>query len=250
MSQTNPVLNLILTHQSASQVAKMVDYWKECVDSQSILIAHGGERNEFEKIEHAQKFFVEEPRLRTSDHQREMQSYTPLFHSAAKFLHEQGGRFQFVHFAEYDHIPLVTDLNQRQQARLEAEQADVLGFHVERIDGTSSSHFLYHAGNQAFAPFWRKISCRSESGVVLTMFGTGSFWTARAFSAVASLKEGFPVYMEIYLPTLAHHLGFRVRDFSDQNRFVRARRGEIDSVDQARKEGAWTLHPIKDRWSK
>ena len=250
MSQTNSVLNLILTHQSAPAIARMLEHWNKCVRSENILIAYGGPRSEFEKIEYPQKFFVDEPRLRTRDHQRELQSYTGLFHGAAEFLREQGGTFRYVHFAEYDHVPLVNDLNERQQKRLEAEAADVLGFHLHRIDGTSSAHFFYHVGNAEFAPFWEKISRRSESGVILSMFGTGSFWTEEAFSAVASLQETFPIYTEIYLPTLAHHLGFRLRDFADQNRFVRASPSEISSIEQALKEGAWTLHPLKDRWSK
>ncbi len=52
------------------------------------------------------------------------------------------------------------------------------------------------------------------------MFGSGSFWTREAFCAVCAVEEPFPIYMELYLPTLAHHLGFRVRDFGEQDRFV------------------------------
>ena len=245
MSQTNSVLNLVLSHQSPTAIARMLTHWNKCVDSESILIAYGGPKSEFEKIQHSQKFFVEDPRLRTSDHQRELQSYTRLFHAAADFLRKQDGRFQFVHFAEYDHLPIVQDLNERQIEQLKRECADVIGFHLHRVDGTSSPHFLYHASNDEFTRFWKKVSCRSEPGVILSMFGTGSFWTLEAFSAVASLKESLPVYMEIYLPTLAHHMGFRVREFTDQNRFVRALSSAISSIDQARKEGAWTLHPVK-----
>jgi hypothetical protein len=80
------------------------------------------------------------------------------------------------------------------------------------------------------------------------MFGTGSFWTREAFCAVAATEEPFPIYLELYLPTLAHHLGFRVRDFTEQNRFVRITKDETESIEQARAEGAWTLHPVKRLW--
>jgi hypothetical protein len=53
------------------------------------------------------------------------------------------------------------------------------------------------------------------------MFGSGSFWKQDAFEAVAEVEETFPIYLEIYLPTLAHHLGFRLRDLSDPIDFVR-----------------------------
>jgi catechol 2,3-dioxygenase-like lactoylglutathione lyase family enzyme len=246
----NSVLNLILSHQPAPAVSKMLTHWKQCVANQSILVAYGGPRSEFEAIEHQPKFFVDDPRIRTRDHQREFQSYTQLLHTAAEFLNTNGGKFQFVHFAEYDHVPLVTNLNERQIARLAAERADVLGFHVQRIDGTSHPHFLYHAANHEFSSYWTKISRRGEPEVVLSMFGTGSFWTREAFCAVAHFDKPWPIYMELYLPTLAHHLGFRVRDFAEQNRFVRALKDEICDIERAREAGAWTLHPVKRLWGK
>jgi len=243
------VLNLILSHQPADNVARMVGWWQDYAPSESLLIAYGGTKTEFDAIQHKQKFFVDDPRLRTRDSQRELQSYTRLFQAAAEFLNSEGGKFRFIHFAEYDHVPLVPDLNRLQIERLGAEGADLLGFHLHRVDGTSSPHFLYHASNEKFASYWQKVSRRSEPEVILSMFGSGSFWNREAFRAVAAVEEPFPMYMEIYLPTLAHHLGFRVRDFTDQNRFVRALENEVGNIDEARKEGAWTLHPVKRLWS-
>jgi hypothetical protein len=245
----NRVLNIILSHQPARAVAKMIAWWSQCVPTDSILIAHGGKRTDFEAINHEQKFFVEDTRLRTQDHQRELQSYTRVFQAAAKFLNAEGDKFQFVHFAEYDHVPLVHDLNQRQIERLTNERADVVGFHLHRVDGTSSPHFLYHSSNFTFLSYWSKISRRSEPKVVLSMFGTGSLWTREAFCAVISIEEPFPIYMEIYLPTLAHHLGYRVRDFAEQNRFVRVGGDATSSIERAREQGAWTLHPVKRLWT-
>jgi hypothetical protein len=242
------VLNLILSHQPAPAVNKMITHWRNCAPTEGILIAFGGRKTEFDMIDHELKFLVDNPRLRTRDHQREFQSYTPLFQAAAQFLGNSKRNFDFIHFAEYDHVPLVWDLNDRQIRRAKADSADVLAYHVHRVDGTSSPHFLYHVANPAFASYWSKITARSDPGVVLSMFGSGSFWTAEAFRTVVEMGEPFPMYMEIYLPTLAHHLGFRVRDLTEQNRFVRALPSEIASIDAARAQGAWTLHPVKRLW--
>jgi hypothetical protein len=212
------------------------------------LIAYGGGREDFGAIEHSQKIFIEDPQLRTRDHQREYQSYSGLFNTCAVLLDQQRREFQFIHVVEYDHLPLVEDLNQRQIDRLAAEHADVLGFRVQRVDGTSYPHFLYHQSNPAFSRFWREISKRREPDVVLSMFGSGSFWTRDAFLAVASVKQPFPMYMEIYLPSLAHHLGFRIRDFGEQNTFVHHLGDLGDRVESARRAGAWTLHPVKKLW--
>jgi hypothetical protein len=244
------VLNLILSHQPAAAISRMLAHWNQCAPNDSILIAYGGAHDEFEAIAHKQKFFVDDPRLRTHDHQREFQSYTRLFQAASEFLERQGEQFRFVHFTEYDHLPLVADLNERQIERLTAEGADLIAFHVHRVDGTSNPHFLYHMADDRSTAYWSRISRRAEGKVVLSMFGSGCFWSREAFCAVCAVKEPFPIYMELYLPTLAHHLGFRVRDLTDQNRFVRALASEIDSVDEARAQGAWTLHPVKRLWDR
>ena len=243
------VVNLLLSHQPAGAVARMVNHWSDSVDRESIIVAYGGKLDDFAQIEHERKFFVTDSRLRTRDHQRELQSYTGIFRTAVTFLQNTGTQAQYLHFAEYDHVPLVADLNQRQLGRLHAEGADMLGFHVRRIDGTSHPHFLYHQSNPAFLAHWRNISCRKEPEVVLSMFGSGSFWTWEAFQAVTAQDEKVPCYMEIYLPTTAHHLGFRVRDFGDQDRFVRNLGERSGELEQCRSEGAWTLHPVKHLWS-
>jgi hypothetical protein len=240
------VLNLILSHQRADAVANMIAWWKECVPVESILIAFGGTKTDFDLIEHKSKFFVDDARLRTRDHQRELQSYTRLFEMAAEFLQTSNRDFDFVHFAEYDHVPMVSDLNDRQIETMKAESADVLAYHVQRVDGTNRPHFLYHVANHAFVPYWSKITVRSDPRVVLWMFGSGSFWTREAVEAIAGIGEPFPMYLEIYLPTLAHHLGFRVRDFGEQNRFVEGLGDLSDRIKSARSLGAWTLHPVKE----
>jgi hypothetical protein len=240
------VLNLILSHQPAAAVSNMLTHWNQCVPNENILIAYGGTKSEFYAIQHQQKFFIDDLRLRTRDHQREFQSYTRLFQAAAEFLERQGRQFQFVHFAEYDHLPLVPDLNERQIERLTAEGADVLAYHLHRVDGTNRPHFLYHVGNPAFVSYWSKITVRSDPRVVFWMFGSSSFWTREAFEAIAEIDEPFPMYLEIYLPTLAHHLGFRVCDFGEQDQFVHGLGDFSDKIESARNQGAWTLHPVKE----
>jgi len=245
----HPVLNLILTHQSRQAVSRMLDYWGDYAAPENILLGYGGPGSEFEAIAHPQKFLVDDPRLRTRDHQREFQSYTRLFRGAADFMRQAGSEAEFIHFAEYDHLPLVPDLNARQLDRLKTEHADVLAFHLHRVDGTSNPHFLYHTSDPRFGAHWQEISRRKDKNVVLSMFGSGSFWSRGAFFAVAAQAEPFPMYLELYLPTLAHHLGFRVRDFAEQDRFGQVLQDATGQIQPARAEGAWTLHPVKRLWT-
>ena len=246
----SPVLNVVLSHQPVPAVARMITYWEQYAPSGNLLIAYGGTRADFEKLNWPQKVFIDDERLRTRDHQREFQSYTALFRAAADFLRTRDAHFEFVYFAEYDHLPLIPNLNEHQIQRLATESADLLAFHVTRVDDTNNPHFLYHAADDRFMSYWASITRRSDPEVVLSMFGSGSFWTREAFCAVAAADEPFPIYMELYLPTLAHHLGFRVRDFGEQNRFVGVLKDETSRIDQARQQGAWTLHPVKRLWDK
>ncbi len=239
-------LNVILTHQPPPCVARMLAWWAEFVPPGDVLLACGGSEEDFRGVAHAQKFLAVDRRLRTRDHQRERQSYTAIFREASAWM--RGRDFTHVHFCEYDHVPLVPDLNARQVARLVAEDADVLGCRVLRVDGTSDPHYLFHAGAAAFREYWKSISCRADAAVVLGMFVTGSVWTRAAFDAVAAVAEPFPIYLEIFVPTLAHHLGFRLRDLPDQNPFVR-NLGEFGpSLADARARGAWAVHPAKTLW--
>ena len=47
----NSVLNLILSHQPADAVARMLAHWSRYVSGESILIAYGGTKSEFDAIQ-------------------------------------------------------------------------------------------------------------------------------------------------------------------------------------------------------
>ena len=185
------VLNLLLTHQPAEAVGRMVAWWGRTCAPENVLVVFNGDAATFERIAHPQKLRVTDPRLQTRRHQQEKQSYTAVLQSASHWL--RGRDFTHVHFAEYDHVPLVPDLAARQVARLEEERADVLGFGLVRVDSTNFPHYLYHLDGTDFAGFWRGVSVRRDPATVLNMLGSGSFWTRAAFDAVAAREETLPV---------------------------------------------------------
>ncbi len=244
----NPrVLNLLLTHQDAAAVGRMLAWWRDYAPADDVLVAFNGSQEVYAALPHPHKVRVEDPRLRTRDHVRQRQSYTAVWRAASRWL--AGRDFTHVHFAEYDCLPLVTDLNARQLARLEEERADALCYQLQRADGTNWPHVLAYGNEPEFAAYWESISVREDRRTVLSMLGSSSFWTRAAFDAVAARDEPFPMYLEIYLPTLAHHLGYRLRDWGEQNRHVRNLGEFADRIDRARQDRAWTLHPVKTLWT-
>jgi hypothetical protein len=97
-----------------------------------------------------------------------------------------------------------------------------------------------------FFPFWKSLSLREDPKVILSMFGSGSLWTREAFLAVAAQAQSIECYLEIYLPTLAHHLGFRVRRWREDRHLISNLPSPSVTEDNARKTGCWTVHPVKD----
>jgi hypothetical protein len=245
------VLNVVLCHQPPAEIARLAAWWGHVTPEESLLFVHGGREADFHALAAPNKVHVSSPRLRTRDHPRERQGYLEVFAAASEWM--KGRDFTHVYLAEFDHLPLVADLDRRLLDRLATEKADVLAHGVLRVDDTGWHHYLYHCQDPEFHRHWEHISRREDKRAIFSMLGTGSFWTRESFEAVATFEEPFPIYLEIYLPTLAHHLGFRVRSFAKHDPYVRHQGDFRGKIREARLAGAWTIHPVKSleglRWS-
>src|ERR1700736_2563714 len=238
------VLNVVLTHQSCRQVKGLLQWWSEYVDLSDLLIVHTGLETEFLQLPHPLKIHLVDQRLQTRDHQREIQSYSSVFRAIAKALRR--GDWRYVNFSEYDQLPLRGNANAERVQRLDEKTADILGYQVRRIDGTNHPHWLYYRARVPHDEIIANISQRGDSSVVLSMFGSGSFWKREALENVSSLEEPMPIYLEVWLPTVAHHLGYRVLGVDEQQeQWVSPGADRSADIEIARTSGAWSLHPVK-----
>jgi hypothetical protein len=241
---TPNVLSAVLTHQGCKQIDALVQWWSQYVDPNNLLIVHTGPKEEFCLLLHPRKAYVADQRLQTRDHPRELQSYTSVFRAIAKTLRQ--GRWDYVNFCEYDQLPLRGDADAGRVQCMEQAGADVLGYQVRRIDGTNHPHWLYYQARVRHGEVIRRISRRADLSVVLSMFGSGSFWKRRVLEDVAALEEPMPIYLELWLPTIAHHLGYRIVGMGDRHeRWVSPGRDRSAEIQRARKSGAWSVHPVK-----
>jgi hypothetical protein len=244
MSQSPRVMNIVLTHRAGAPLKRLVEAWKPVCAQEDLWIAFGGSRHDFDAVEYPRKVFVQGKELRQDDNQRGKQSYTGTFHAMERVVNLENP--DFIYFCEYDHLPLAHDLNAMQVGEMHRENADVMGHWLHRIDGTGHPHFLQHSADPEFLHYWPSVSRREDPGIVLSMFGSGSFWSREAFLAVASREQKIPCYLELYLPTLAHHLGFRVRGWNEANHLLSNLPSRSISVEEGRKRGSWTVHPVKE----
>lgn len=239
----NHRLTAILSHLPAPDSARIAAAWQASCPDSDILLVYGGSQDQFNALESSPKVFVPDPRLRTRDHQRERQSYQGVFSAISTFL-APFPQYKFIHFTEFDCVPLHHNLPLWLENRLAAENADVLGCRLSRIDGTNHPHFLYHAADPAFRSLIHQTSSRPDPSVVLSMLGCMSFWKRNAFDAVANFPDASPFYLELIIPTLAHHLGFRVRNLPDQSPFVKPS-GTFKNLPLLLQSGAVMAHPVK-----
>lgn len=237
------ILKVVLVHQDAETCKRILGRWTEMgYDCSEILLAHGGTRSDFEKLGH-QAVFVDDPRLRTVNHPGERQSYSGVMRAVAAW--SESHRFSHVLFAEYDHLPVLAGWDLRMLDLLLSEDADVLFHHLQRVDGTNAPHYLEHLRSGNFEELWADWSVREDKAVVLNVIPTGSMWTMDAFLAVAEVREKWPVYLEMFMPSSAHHLGFRVREVRGQGEFVGIEPLDPAAIDLFRENGAWSVHPYK-----
>lgn len=239
---------ILLTHQAPDAVKRMVDYWRALDGDQEFLVAYGGERDLSEPWHDCDTVYITDPQLRTRDHPRERQSYLGVFQACVPWIEAKG--ISHIHFAEFDEIPLVKNLNLSLLRFMRQEQCDVLAHRLRRIDGTNHPHYLNHVRDQLFMDFWRSISRRDDQEVVLSMLGCGSFWKKEAFISVAQLQPPLRIYLELFLPTAAHHLGYRLRGFDADDSYMAPEQvKQVNELEKYRAIGAERIHPVKNMWT-
>lgn len=242
------VATVLLTHESPAAVESMHAYWSKLDPGHPVVIAYGGALPNFQQLEMDYAVYVDDRWLRTKDHPREQQSYLGVFRAVLPIVRQLG--VGYVHVAEYDEIPLIAGMNAKLLEILDHENADVLGHRLQRLDQTGHPHYTFHRSDAAFQAYWEKLSCRDDSEVVLSMLGCGSFWRREAFEDVAMLELPSRIYLELMLPTAAHHLGYRVRSIREQDQFMGPETlKKPQDFDLYRQQGAWRVHPVKGYWS-
>lgn len=230
----NKVLLAVLDHREPELVESSLQGWIERgVNRDDLLLVYGGDPERYKLLQHKSRILIQGNRLRTKDHQREAQSYREILTEVTDWLESQP--YTHVFFTEYDQRPLVDDPCGKYLERMRSLDADVLGVEVRRLDGTLNPHWLGTVVSTFPAfPVW-------------SMLGTGHFWKREAWIAVARDTTYAEWYLELDLATTVVKNGFRLMDLGDQSRFVKVRPEYLPcaTMEEARKMGAWTIHPVK-----
>ena len=241
------LLVVVLTHLEPRAVEAHLQYLEGLAPGTEVVLCHGGARADFEAVQHEPKFFVEEPSLRGKP--LTFQSYNELLSTVQREVMSRGDWPGLV-FLEFDHLPLRADWAERALNAFTRSGADFLGIDCSSRNDTNWYHYLRLRDDAGLRQFLHRISVRENPDLLFGCLGTGFMIGRRALAAFAELPHYEPSYIELYLPTVLHHLGFRVADLSLESDFGRAVRWRppytLDEAVRVRASGTTFIHPFKD----
>lgn len=244
------VCHIVICHLSATKSVDIFKNWKHVDPDAAVLLAYGGNKEEFDKLPPSvDAIYIADLSLRTTDHARQRQQYSGIFQAASHWISERSPATTHVHLVEFDAVPLTPNVGNLLATALRAENADVMGYGLLDISGTIHPHYGHEINNSEFMEFLRNISRREVHDRILSMLGCSSIWERSCFDNVAALVPSTHVYLEIGMPSVAHHLGYRVRPVPTfQEQFVTFEGDRSSTLSNARQNGAWLVHPCKQHW--
>jgi hypothetical protein len=240
------ILTAVRTHLPAALVTAQLDYLRALAPGSRFVACHGGRRADFEDLPEGDALWIEDPTLRGHHFDQSLNGTLRTLHEE---IVEPDPSIDFVYLIEFDHLILGPGFEKPLLALAERHDAGLLAKRAAPRNDTNWSHHLRYRDDPALARFFRGISRRDDPDVRFGSLGTAYFLRRDALAALAALEDPPPCYFELFVPTAAHHLGFRVVDVdavSDLYATVRwVPEFSVAEALEARAAGRLFVHPFK-----
>jgi hypothetical protein len=241
------LLTAIATHLAPAEVVRQLAYLRALAPGGRFAICHGGRRADFDALDEEHKVFVDDPSLRGPNQQ---QSYTAVLRAAYESFVEPDPEVDLAYLIEFDQLVLRGDFEERLRALADATGAGLIAKAASRRDDTNWPHHLRHRGNAALDSFFERITTRPDPSARWGCLGSGMLFTRAALAAFhAATHEAPHAYLELFVPTTIHHLGFEIADpdrLGDLYRDVRWRpEFTLEEALAAKRAGRTFVHPFK-----
>ncbi len=242
------LLTALLTHLGPEATQATLRHLGRVAPGVRVVVCHGGSRSDFDQIDTEEKVFVEDPDLRSAP--ITIQSYNELLRLVWQESVRDDPAIEAVCVLEYDQVVLCLDYEARIRDLLVRSGADFLGKNC--VDRTQSNwvHYLRYRDDPGLLAFLRAVSVRNDKERMFGCLGTGLVLRRAVLEALATMEHFRPAYNELYLPTLVHHLGFKVDDVTrlgDCYDHVRwAPPYDLKEALALKARGACFVHPLKD----
>lgn len=240
------MLTVLLTHLGRPQVEEQLAWLREVAPGSRFVAVHGGKRADFEGLDPEEAIFVEDPSLRGPHFDKSLNDTLRAVHD--RWVRDDEST-DLVYLVEYDHLILRPDFEDALRALVERTGAGLLAKNATPRNDTNWSHWLKVRGDERLNRWVEGITGRDDPSLRLGCLGTGMVLTRDALAAFCSLDDPPPYYVEMFVPTVIHHLGFRVVDVdavSDLYAGVRwLPEFDLDEALAAKRAGRHFVHPFK-----
>ena len=241
-------LTVLLTHLDAEQVDERMRLLRALSEEAHFVVCYGGARSEFDRIDWPERFFVDDPSLRVPG--QHLQSWTQIFETAWHDYFVGDAELDSLYLIEYDHVILDAMFEHRLRELALASGAEFLGKTCVDHTATNSAHYVRFRRDPRLLNHLKNLTVREDHERLFGCLGDGMWLSRSALEAYVHVDDHPPCYCEIYVPTLLHHLGFRVVDVdahSDLYHHVRwLPEFTVDEVVELARAGVVFVHPVKD----
>ena len=242
-------LTVVLSHLDAERVDERMHLLREVSGDARFVLGYGGPPSEFDQVRWDEKFFVDDPTLRGPE--QHLQSLTQVFETAWREYLSGDAELDSLYLVEYDHLILDGAFEARMRELALATGADLLGKRCVDLTATNVAHYVRFRRDPRLLAHLERISVRENREQLFGALGDGMWLSRRALEAYVDVGEHPPCYCEIYVPTLLHHLGFRVVDVDSHSDLYRSVRWlpefSASEVIELARSGAVFVHPAKDQ---
>lgn len=239
-------LNVVVTHLAAAAVDEQLAALHAIAPASRFVVVHGGRAEDAAAVSAADAVFTDDPTLRGAP--RSLQSYHEIFGLAHARWVAPDPDVDAIYFFEFDHLVLRADFEASLRAVAAAAGAQMLGKTCVERTGTNWEHYARFRRDPALLAHLRRLSVRDDPTRMFGTLGSGMWLTREALAAYVAVEDRPPGYGELYVPTLVHHLGFRVAPV-DGGLYAHVRWDPPytpDEVTRIRAAGATFVHPVKD----
>ncbi len=238
----------ILTHLPAGGVHQRLELLQTVAPDARLVICYGGDQIEFERIEFEHKLFIDDPTLRGPE--QHLQSLTTLFEAVWAAYFDADESVDSLYVIEYDHLILDPHFEDRLRQLAARTQADLMGKNCVECTATNDAHYVRFRRDPRLLAHLRALSVRDETDRLFRCLGDGMWISRRALWSYVRIARHPPCYCEVYVPTLLHHLGFRVVDVDAHSDLYRDVRWippfSVEETEVRFADGAVFMHPVKD----
>ncbi len=240
-------LNVVLTHLPAATAQRGLCYLRDIAPSARFVVCHGGQREDFDALEYADKVFVDDSTLRGPP--ITLQSYHAILGAVHWRFVRNDPDIDAIYVFEYDHVILNRDFESLLRQLAVETGADFMGKTCLDRTATNWPHYARFRRDDRLLSHLRVLSVRQDPTRLYGCLGDG-FWMSRApLEAYLKVEDHPPCYGELYLPTLLHHLGFKLIDIDSHSPLYRYVRWHppftLDDVLRLRGKNPTFVHPFK-----